>query len=227
MEKQNYKLPQLFVKETGRSGKNGCYLVSADLDKKKKHTIIGEGGFKLDLIIANETNNSTKDRLPNEVDVEACFGDVDFPVGTTMFVDHYALLNHDGSSNHIFEDESGKKFWRVESRQVHTGLVDGNIVPNSDILVCEYIEDKLLNTTLELTGSLVGDRQDVARVVISNDDRYPVGTYILVEDYALYSFVHEGKKMAKVDISMNDIICVVSSPLVRKPDVLSMTLANE
>lgn len=225
MEKQSSKLPILFPNKS-RDSKPGCYLVTSDLFHKEVHNFKGDNGETFTLYTPRDQSNNIKERNPNLATVVAAFGDTDFKKGDVLVIDHYVLKNHDDSLNHIWEDEKGVKYWKVENYDVFGCLEGDRIKPNSEILLCEYLEDKLIETTLDLAASLVDKRQDLAKIVFSSDDKYKPGQYILVEDYALYEIEHEGKKYAKVDISMNDIMAVVDSPKWRKDIILNMNLSD-
>lgn len=221
----NSKLPILFPKKT-RETKPGCYLISVDVFQKEKHSFTGEDGKDYTLYTPRDQTNNIKDRNPNIAIIEAAFGETDFIPGQIIIIDHFVVQNHDKSSNHIYEDETGKKYWKVENYDVFACLKDGNVIPNTGILLCEYVEDKLVETNLELPDSMIDKRQDLAKIIYSSDDRYPAGKFIIVEDYALYEIEYNGKKYAKVDINMHDIVAVTDSPDWRKEKILNMKLSE-
>lgn len=222
---EKLKLPVLFPKKM-RNTTRGSYLVTANIYHKEEHHFKGQDGSDFVLYTPKSESNNHKDKRPNIGVIVECFGETIFKPGTQILMDHFVLQGHDGTTNEIYEDYAGKKYWAVENCDVFAAIIDGELVPNIDFLICEYVEDKLIETELFLPGNLTGQRQDIARIVSSSNKYYEPGSYILVEDYSLYEIQHAGKRYAKVDISMDDAVAVVDSPKWRKNKVLDMNLSD-
>jgi hypothetical protein len=188
------------------------YLCSVDLEQKKKHVVKGDNGQEFVLFLPMEQVANHRISHPNYGVIEHVEGETEFNVGDGLIVRHFTFEDETITPN-IFMNHKGEDLYKANNLDVMFGVVDGELIPREGVLLCEGIEGKFLNTTLELTGEVVGKRRDIARVLKTwrGCDIYKEGDIILLAKGGDYLFEWEGKEYTKVDHYFNDVIAVVPS----------------
>jgi hypothetical protein len=196
------------------------YLVTVDLNQKRKKEIATEGGDKVKLTILTEFISNHRLKHPNYAKIVSTSGKAQFKAGEGLICNHFAFEDVENNSKHIYEKDR-VKYYRVTNFDVMFGVVNGELIPREGVLLCEGVEDKLVNTNLHMTGDYVGKRRDIAKVIKTWEGctNYEVGDYVLLEKGGDYLFEHNGKEYTKVDTYNADVLAIVDTPEVRIDEI--------
>lgn len=175
------------------------------LPDKDHHRKVNLGGV-VDIIIQQIGNFDHRQTHPTiGVIVEASEG-AQFKVGTEIMCNHFTFEDHIGVSQHFYEDEDGVRYFHVKKLNVMFGIIEGELVPRDGILLCEPVNGKFINTSLELQGKNEGKRRDIAKVIKTSKgcEMYKAGDYVMLKMGADYPIKWKGKDYLKVDHYFND-----------------------
>lgn len=218
------KLPKLLIKKTGDYRVDGAYLVTVpDINHHEKIVVNGEGGkefilYKPDAIFSGDMRN----KFANQVKVEASFGDTCFIPGDVLRVEHACLVNNSGKYDPFYVGEDGTNYFKVMNYAALFKIENNELVPRDYILLCEPIEDKAYETTLDLSADLIFNRRDLVRVVRvwEGCTDYKEGDLILIEKNSDYPLQWNKKDYVKVDtFSGQEVLAIVGSTGWRKKEV--------
>lgn len=198
----------------------GCYICICDLDQKESKEIETPNG-NVKLYTPQKYNNNHRTAHPNIGTIIQTIGECQFGVGDEIMCTHFTFEKENKTPNHFFEQD-GIKYYKVYSGDVLFKLSGEDLIPREGIVLSEPIFDKLISTTLELSGSLNDYRRDVVKVIKSWEgcEDYKTGDYLLLEKGGDYHFSYNGKDYVKSDDYFDDIIAVIDSPEWRTKELL-------
>lgn len=199
---------------------SASYLLSTDIDQKKKKVLKGIGGEDIELYITTNKNRNYRISRANRGTIEAFDGKADFKVGQDVLCTHFTFEDEAGIKK-TFYKKDGKDYYEANNFEVMFGIDGDELIPREGVLLCESVEDKFLNTTLLVTSEYEGSRRDLVKVVKTWDgcDLYKDGDYILIEKNADYLFDWNGREYIKVDHYFDDVLMIVNSTEWRKTEV--------
>ena len=146
-------------------GKRGCYILTTDIEQKESKTIQTFEGNEVTLYTPQKLNNNLRTALPTIGKIVVCLGDTEFNVGDEVICKHFTFLDINKESKHVHEDEKGTRYYKAYNEDVYFKITGDDLEPRNGVVLSEPILDKLINTTLDLTGDLVGCRRDIVKVL--------------------------------------------------------------
>lgn len=185
------------------------YICTVDLEQKNKRNVGG-----VELTILNHLTNNHRGTHPNIGEIVESSENSQFKKGQKVLCKHFAFTDQCREPKDFFEDVYGTRFYHINNFDVMFGIDGDKLVPREGVLLCEYIEDKFVETPFYVTGDNEGKRRDVVKVVQTWRDcsEYQTGDYIFVAYGGDYEFEFNGKSYVKVDHYFNDVIAKVPSP---------------
>lgn len=199
---------------------SAAYLLSTDIDQKKKKILKGENGEDIEILIQTNKNYNFRISKANRGIIEAVDGDVDFKVGQEVLVTHFTFEDMDGRKKVAYEKD-GKEYYQANNFEIMFGIEGDKLIPRKGVLLCEPVYDKFLETTLHLTEEYEGSRRDLVKVLKpwNNCETYKEGDYLIIEKNADYIFEWNGKEFIKVDDRFGDVLMKVDCTDWRKKEI--------
>lgn len=192
-------------------GKDEMYVMTADLEQNESKDIQKFDGDTVTLYTPQKYNPNFRTALPKIGTVVKTVGkDCKFKQGTKILCSHFTFMNEKRQSTH-FSEIDGIKYYRVTNLDILAGIVEGQLIPQDEVILCEPVVDKLIKTTLEVGDNLIDMRRDVARIVSVPDkhkDTFPVGHYVFFDEGADYLFDYEGVTYIAVELFLGGAIMV-------------------
>lgn len=189
--------------------KDEMYIMTVDSEQKESKDITKFDGGTVTLYTPQKYNPNYRTSLPNVGVVRKAVGvDCKFKEGDSVICSHFAFYNEQRNSIH-FTEENGVKLYQVTNLSIIAGVVDGKLVPQDEVILCEPVVGKLLKTSLELTDEMVDVRRDVALISIVPEkykDKYKVGEYLFLNEGADYMFDFNGKTYISVELFLDGAI---------------------
>ena len=196
------------------------YLVTVDMMQKRNKEVETASGDKVKLTIMTELISNHRLKHPNYATIVSTSGKAQFKVGDGLVCTHFTFETGEATDKSIYEKD-GVKYYLVTNFEIMFGVVDGLLTPRDGVLLCEGIEDNLINTKLHLTGENIGKRRDLTKVIKtwSGCTEYSVGDYLVLEKGGDYLFEWQGKEYTKVDSYNADCMAIADTPEVRIDEV--------
>lgn len=199
---------------------DAVYICTTDIEQKKKKTITGYDGNPLEIYIGADANMNHREAHPNVGVIEYASEGAEFKVGDGVVVKHFTFEDQDRNKKVLYE-EGGKEYYKVNNFDLMFAIVDGELIPRKNTLLCEPVYDKFLETELQLTTEYEGSRRDLVKVLKTWNgcDLLSQGDYIIIEKNADYIFEYEGKEYISVDHEFGDVLMKVPNTEWRKKEV--------
>lgn len=207
------KVKSVQLKTTNNYLYKDSYICSTDIEQKRSHNFTGDDGQKYSFYIPKGVIKNHRLAHPNYGRIVYSPEDAQFPVGTDIIVRHFTFENTSFEKQVLFE-EDGEEYYKVTNFDLLFGIINDELIPREGVLLCEHVEGKLVNTSLQVTADLEGNRRDIAKVIKTWEGctEYTVGDYVLLAKGGDYEFTFNEKPYLKVDHYLNDVIAVVDSP---------------
>ena len=190
-------------------GKDEMYVMTADLEQNESKQIKKFDGDVVTLYTPQKYNANFRTALPKIGTVVRAIGkDCKFKEGTKILCSHFTFVNEKRQSTH-FSEIDGVKYYRVSNLDILAGIVDGQLVPQDEVILCEPVKDKLIKTDLELGDNLIDIRRDVAKILVVPEkykEIYKVGSYLFLNEGADYLFEYEGVTYTAVELFLEGAI---------------------
>lgn len=195
------------------------YICTCDMEQKKTKAIQTEHGV-VKLYTGLEKNRNHRVAHPNVGVITSVGGNSEFKVGEEIIATHFTFEDVRGE-NQKFYTKDGVDYFTMNNFNVIAGVLDGKIIPRKYNLLCEPVDSKMWDTTVELAGDQADERRDVLRIThVWHDCRdYKVGELVLIEKNGDYYFDYQGKSYIKVDTYFDDVLMKVPNDGWRKEEV--------
>ncbi len=196
------------------------YICTVDMEQKKKKTITGADGKPLELYIGADSNMNHRISHPNIGKIVSASEGAEFKVGDGVLVTHFTFETQERTKK-VFYTKDGVDYYRVNNFEILFGIVDGELIPRKNNILCEPVYDKFLDTKLILTEEYEGSRRDLVRVIRGWNDceLFKEGDYLIIEKNADYIFDYNGKEYISVDYEFDDVLMKVPTTDWRKTEV--------
>lgn len=204
------------------------YIVTVDMEQKKKLSLKGKDGEDVDLTIRTDLNSNHRISHPNYATITATSKDCQFKVGTEVICNHFAFEDGDRKSKVLYSKD-GVDYFSLENLDLMFAVIGGKLTPREGVLLCEPVDGKLIDTELEVLRDYEGHRRDIAKILDVWDGckDYVAGEYVILAKGGDYLFDHNGKEYIKVDTYFDDDLAVVESPEWRLTEVREHAKHNE
>lgn len=184
-------------------GKEEMYIMTTDLEQNESKDIVRNDGSTVKLYTPQKYNSNFRTALPRVGTIVKAMGkDCKFKEGQKVLCNHFTFINEKRQSTHFMEQD-GELYYRVTQMYIIAGISGDELIPQDEVIICTPVEDKLIETSLELPDQLVDIRRDVAKVAIVPDkykDQIPVGNYLMLTEGADYLFEFNGKDYTAVEL---------------------------
>ena len=214
METEN-KLPRLLLPKKPKDYREaGAYLLTLpDEFHKERIEFKGEDGKDYLLWTPASRSNDERRKNPSVGVVAKGYGNVDFEPGDTVLCEHHSFKQ--GGKRKVFYEKDGTEYFRVLNFQVHFKVDDSNnLIPRKNVLLCEPLKEKMVETSLHIPDEYIDYRRDVVKIVRTWEGctQYTEGDFILLTTNADYPITHNNKRYVKVDTSSgHEVLAKVDS----------------
>ena len=201
---------------------SGVYLCECDLEQKEHKQIETVNG-EVTLYTPQKYNNNHRTAHPNIGKIVAVYGNTQFKVGQEIICKHFTFQTEEKEPKPSFIKD-GVMYFKVYNQDVMYGIEDdGQLTCREGIVLCEPIEDKLINTFLEVSAEYVDYRRDVVKVIKTwkGDKEFKKGDYLFLEKGGDYHFNFNGTDYVKCDHYFDDIMAIMDSPDYKSVEVLT------
>lgn len=204
------------------------YIVTVDLEQKKKKTLTGANGEYINLIIKVDTNQNHRISHPNYATVESTSENTQFRKGDTIICNHFTFEDANREAK-IYYSKDDVDYFKVTNLDLMFGVVNNELVCREGILLCEGVNGKLLDTSLEMLDDYDGRRRDIAKVLKVWDgcEEYKVGDYVILAKGGDYEFEHDKVNYLKVDTYFDDVLAICDSVDYRLTEIRQHAKHNE
>src|SRR5690606_33398868 len=156
------KLPTLLLPKKPKDYREaGAYLLTVpDKFHKEKWVFKGDDGKEYLLWTPASHSNDERRKHPSIGKVAEGYGDVDFKPGDTVICEHHTFRRV-GDEYDVFYEKDGIEYYRALNWQVFF-KVDENqdLVPRKQILLCEPLKEKMVDTFLHIPEEYINYRRD-------------------------------------------------------------------
>lgn len=183
------------------------YLVKCiDRDTFDKVTI---GGVEIQLAVKYQKNGLHKN--PVRAMIVKSNKSSEFKEGDELICTYDTFVDPTHLTDKADLTIDGEKYYVIKNRNIICKVnSDGNIIPRQGVLICEPIYEKLISTTLELSGGLKGRRRDLVKVIQTYEgSKATVGDYLLTKMGGDYEFYTNGLLHIAVDEYYEDYYAIV------------------
>lgn len=186
------------------------YIVTVDMEQKNK-VYLGDTGIEITMM--REYNPDNRDTHPVIATIVYSSEGSQFKEGDTVWCKHFTFEDHNFNSKHFYEDEHRGRYFKASKFDVMFGIKGDEIVPRTGILICEKVQGKFIDTTIEVEGGYEGARRDIARVVQvwEGGKDYKVGDYVMLKYGADYPINFKGRELLKVDHYFDDVYAITDT----------------
>lgn len=188
---------------------SGAYICTVDREQREKKQI---GEFLL--YTPQKYNNNHRTAHPQVGTIVKTYGNTEFKEGMRVYCKNLTFETENKEPKVYFQ-ENGVDYYLAINEDVIFGIdEEDNLIPREGMLLCEPIEDKLIDTSLELLGSYVDYRRDVAKVLKTwrGCFEFEVGEYVLFEKNGDYHFTWNNKDYIASNHYFDDILGVIDTP---------------
>lgn len=187
-------------------GKDELYIMTADLEQNETKEITKFDGDKVTLYTPQKYNANYRTALPKVGKIVKAVGvDCKFKEGDTLLCTHFTFVNENRQSTH-FTEVNGVKYYRVTNMDIIACISGGTLIPQDEVVLCEPVVGKLIETDLELQDDLIDMRRDVAKIAIVPEkykEALKVGHYLFLDEGGDYIFEVFGKTYIAVELFLN------------------------
>lgn len=203
-EKQTTKTFKPYISKVKKSyfQTEHVYICTCDLEQKSTKDI---GGIKIQTM--NHYNSDHRDIHPTIGTIVSASDNSQFKVGQDIICKHFTFEDGQRNSKEFYTCPITRtKYFKVLNRDVMFGIDGDELEPRTGVLLCEGVDGKFTDTSIELDESNSGRRRDIVKVLKTWKGSTDVkeGEYVMLKYGGDYPFDFNGKTYLKVDYDFGD-----------------------